>query len=87
MPHGKDVEIVVDEMFCPYCDYDIFGDEFNYLFVCECFRQERNKCIDEKWTINPQLYFIHDVFQGSDTIDLRNLGLFINIIVETFGNV
>ena len=31
---GRDVEIAVDEMLCPYCDYDVSGDEFHYLFVC-----------------------------------------------------
>ena len=84
--HGRDVEIVVDGMLCPYCDYDVLGDKFHYLFVCEYFRQERNKCIDEKWTINPQLRFIHDVFQDNDARDLRNLVLFIDIIVEAFSD-
>ena len=37
--HGRNVEIDVDEMFCPYCDYDVLGDEFHDLFVCEYFRQ------------------------------------------------
>ena len=55
---------VVDEMVCPYCDYDVSWDEPHYLFVCEYLRQERNMYIDEKWTINPQLHFNHDVFQG-----------------------
>ena len=73
-------------MFCPYCDYDVLGDEFHYLFVCEYFSQERNKYIDEKWTISPQLHFIHDVFQGNDSRDLRNLALFIDIIVEAFSD-
>ena len=84
--HGRDVEIDVDEMFCPYCDYDVLGDEFHYLFVCEYFSQERNMYIDEKWTISPQLHFIHDVFQGNDSRDLRNLALFIDIIVEAFSD-
>ena len=87
LTHGRDVVIVVDEMLCPYCDYDVLGDEFHYLFVCEYFRQERNKYIDEKWTINPQLHFILDVFRGSDTKDLRNPALFIDIIAETFSDV
>ena len=69
-----------------YCDYDVLGDEFHYLFVYEYFRQERNKYIDEKWTISPQLHFIHNVFQGNDSRDLRNLALFIDIIVEAFSD-
>ena len=54
---------------------------------CEYFRQGRNKYIDEKWTISPQLHFILDVFRGSDTKDLRNPALFIDIIAETFSDV
>ena len=73
-------------MLCPYCDYDILGDVFHYLFVYEYFRQERNKYIDEKWTIYPQLYFIHYVFQCSNTKDLRNLAFFVDIIVEAFSD-
>ena len=73
--HGRDVEIVVDEMLCPYCDYDVLGDEFHYLFVCEYFWQERNKYIDEKCTINSQLHFIHDVFQDNDVKSSRPLYL------------
>ena len=41
--HGKYVEYDVKEILCPYCDYDIWGDKFRYLFVYENYRQERNK--------------------------------------------
>ena len=72
--------IAVDDISCPYCDYDILGDELYLLFVWEYFRQERNKYIDEKLKINPPLHFIHDVSPGSNKS-------FIDIIFETFIDV
>ena len=36
--------------------------------------------------MSPQLHFIHDVFQGNDSRDLRNLALFIDIIVDAFSD-
>ena len=37
-------------------------------------------------TAHTQLHFIHDVFQGNDSRDLRILALFIDIIVEAFSD-
>ena len=73
-------------MLCRYCDYDVLGDEFHYLFLCKIIRQERNKYMDEMWTINPQLHFIHDVFQSINNRDLGNLDLFFGIFVEIFSD-
>ena len=38
--HARDVEIVVDEMLCPYCEYDVLGDELYYLYVNVLDRKE-----------------------------------------------
>ena len=43
MTHGRGVEIVMDEMLYPCYDYNVLGDEFHNLFVCEYFRQENGQ--------------------------------------------
>ena len=73
-------------MLCPFCEDDVIGDEYHYLFMCDNFKEDRNKLIDEKWIVNPQQHFLSEIFQNNNTTELRNLASFIDIVVSTFDN-
>ena len=84
---GRDVNVLVDEMLCPFCENDVIGDEYHYLFMCDTFKEDWNKLIDEKWIVNPQQHFLSEIFQNNNTTELRNLASFIDIVVSTFDNI
>ena len=84
---GRDVNVVVDEMLCPFYEDDVTGNEYHYLFICDHFKEDRNRLIGEKWTVNPQLHFVSEIFQNNNTTELKNLASFIDIFVSTFDNI
>ena len=76
--------MVVGEILCPFYEDVVIGDEYHYLFICDNFKEDGNRLIGEKWTVNPQLHFLSEIFQNNNTTEFQNQASFIDIVVSTF---
>ena len=72
--------IPVSDRKCYLCNKDM-GDEFHYLFTCECFSNERQKYIKPYFYRRPNTLKLQQLLNTSSSKVLRNLCDFIDIIV------
>ena len=69
--------------YCPFC-VNLIGDGFHYLLECKHFNQTRKKYLDKEYTFRPNMYKFKKLMQTTNITELRNLAIFINIIIRKF---
>ena len=69
--------------YCPFCTASI-GDSFHYILECKHFHRQRKKYVDKRYTTRPNMYQFQKLMQCKDTGELRNLSIFMNIIMKEF---
>ena len=68
---------------CNLCQKDI-GDEFQYLFQCSVFNEDRKRLIKQKYFVNPNVYKLHNLMNSSNKKEVVKMCRFIKIIVKKF---
>jgi len=71
---------------CSKCTTGMVGDEFHYLFICQCKEavEIRNKFIPNYYTNNPNKNKMIGLFNLCHTELLTNVSLFVNKISVLF---
>ena len=75
-----------EERICTLCNLHSVGDEHHYLLVCDHFRVERVKFIDQVHFTNPNISNYKHLLSSTDTQELINLSTFISIILKHFSS-
>ena len=74
------------ERYCNQCDSRDLGDIFHYLFKCHKYNDMRNKYISRYYRVNPNMIKFIELFQTENTVTLKHLSIFTNLILRNFTN-
>ena len=74
--------VPLQERTCSYCTNDV-GDEFHFLLVCKHFKESRSKYIHRYFYRNPNILKFEQLMSTTSKKKLKNLCLFIDIIMKT----
>ena len=77
---GRFNNIPIENRKCTYCNR--LGDEFHYLLECTKFRLIRNKYIDEKYHIRPNMQKYQKLMNCKNLDQIENLATFAMIIMK-----
>ena len=76
------------DKFCPFChgvEMGFFiGNELHFLFECSTFANERSSYLKPYFYQRPNAIKIYELFNSRNIKVLKNLSLFVNIIMEKF---
>ena len=74
------------QRLCTLCDQNQVGDEFHYLFCCNFFVTERERCIPRYFIRNPNALKFEQLMSSDDKSILIKLSNFVKIILLHFRN-
>ena len=77
---GRYTNVPIENRTCRYCNR--LGDEFHYVLECTQFRLSRNKYIDKKYYIRPNMQKFQELMNCKDLEQIKNLATFAMIIIK-----
>ena len=81
---GRWQNISRSDRLCTLCDNGDVGDEFHYLFICNCFRECRKLFLKPYYYVRPNTQKFETLFKLVKGPQYRNLCKFVKIIMKHF---
>ena len=81
---GRWYNISIDDRKCNLCSTNSLGDEFHYLLECTFFTHQRRKYIDKRFYRRPNMMLYQSLITSKNAQYLKNLGIFMGIIMNQF---
>ena len=80
---GRWSSIPASDRICQLCNADI-GDEYHYIMQCPFFLEQRRRLIKPYFTTNINTLKFHELMNHNSKRVIKNLSLFIEIIIRFF---
>ena len=85
MSIGKE-NIPREDRKCTICDSNDIGDEFHYLFNCNCFEYERRQYLKPYFYKRPNMIKFRELLSSENVTLLNKLSRFSETIMVKFSN-
>ena len=77
---GRHNKVPIENRTCRHCN--MLGDEYHYLLECTKFRLSRNKFLDKKYFIRPNMQKYKELMNCKNLEQINNLATFVIIILK-----
>ena len=77
---GRHNNVPIENRTCQHCN--MLGDEYHYLLECTKFRLSRNKFLDKKYFIRPNMQKYKELMNCKNLEQINNLATFVIIILK-----